>query len=102
MEKSCPLELVYTDDTLMLREDHMGMEENQEKIRKTNLHCEAGFTGIGQVVEKSVIDLFGVIQNDNQVISDIHFLGTLKNFNVPLIKNSWKNSKVDYLKLPVP
>ena len=60
-------------------------DENMDITLRTNLYSEASFISVDQVVEKSVIDLFGAIQNDNQVISDIHFLGALKNFNLPLI-----------------
>jgi hypothetical protein len=103
--KLCPLQLVELEDGLNLwarEDDYRASDENLSLTRKTMLHSESSFTDVNQMVEKSVIDLFGVIKSDNQVISDIHFLGALKNFNVPLIKNSWKHSKIDYLELPVP
>ena len=66
------------------------------------IYYETSFTDLAQTVEKSEIDLFGVFQNDNQIISDIHFIGALRNFNAVLIPNSWKSSKIDFLKLPAP
>ena len=54
------------------------------------------------MVEKSVIDLFGIIKNGDKVISDIHFIGSLHQFNTPLIKNAWNNSNDDHLMLPNP
>ena len=67
-----------------------------------NIFTETSFTDLAQTVEKAEIDLFGVFQNDNQIISDIHFIGALRNFNATLIPNTWKNSKINALKLPVP
>ena len=65
-----------------------------------DLYSETAFTDVGQNVEKSVIDFFGVFQNSNQVISDITFIGSLRAFNVPLIKDSWSNCETDFLELP--
>lgn len=56
-------------------------------MKKKNLFSENSFSDVSQNVEKSVIDFFGVFQNGNQVISDITFIGALRAFNVPLIKD---------------
>ena len=66
------------------------------------LYTESSFTQIDQNVEKSVIDLFGAIQEKDSVSSDLHFMGALHNFNLPLIKNSWLKTEDDLLKLPAP
>ena len=55
-----------------------------------------------QNVEKAVIDYFGTFKNGNQVISDIAFIGALRAYNVPLIKDAWSFSDEDFLKLPSP
>ena len=69
-------------------------------MEQKNLFSETKFSNINQNVEKSVIDLFGVFRNENQVVSDITFIGSLREFNIPLIKDSWVNSDKDFLKLP--
>ena len=69
---------------------------------QTAKYSEASFTHVDQIVEKAEIDMFGVFQNDNQVVSDICFMGSLRNFNVPLVQDTWKFSNTDHLKLPVP
>lgn len=71
---------------------------NEEK----GLYTETSFTSIAQNVEKSVIDLFGVLPERDSVSSDLHFMGPLHNFNMPLIKNSWLKTQDDLLKLPEP
>ena len=75
-------------------------EDGPKQAPAGTIYSEANFENVEQLVEKSVIDLFGVIDNNDKVISDIHFIGSLNHFNVPLIKNSWKHQHVDFLKLP--
>ena len=77
-------------------------DEDTSVMVKNNLYSEGSFTDASQNVEKSVIDYFGVFKNGNQVISDIIFIGALRQFNVPLIKDSWGYLDHDYLKLPMP
>ena len=80
----------------------MTSDEDQSTMKKKDLYSESCFTDVNQNVEKSVIDYFGVFRNGNQVISDIAFIGALRAFNVPLIKDSWSYSDEDFLKLPEP
>jgi len=71
-------------------------------MKRRNLFSESSFMDVHQNVEKSVIDYFGVFKNGNQVISDITFIGALRAFNAPLIKDCWSFSNIDFLKLPFP
>ena len=80
----------------------MTSDEDQSSMKMKDLYSESSFTDVSQNVEKSVIDYFGVFRNGNQVISDIAFIGALRAFNVPLIKDSWSYSDEDFLKLPAP
>ena len=52
------------------------------------------------MVEKSEIDMLGSFQNDNQVVSDIHFVGALRSYNVPLVRSANLKTSIDFLKLP--
>ena len=72
-------------------------DENLVEMNQKNLFSETAFTSVDQTVEKSEIDFFGVFKNSNQIISDIVFIGALREFNVPLIKDSWFSSTKDFL-----
>ena len=67
----------------------MASDEDVTQMAQKNVFSESSFTRPDQNVEKSVIDYFGVFRNGNQVISDINFIGALRTFNVPLIRDSW-------------
>ena len=88
--------------TLSRSDPFMTSDEDQSTMKMKDLYCESCFTDVNQNVEKSVIDYFGVFRNGNQTISDIAFIGALRAFNVPLIKDSWCYSDEDFLKLPPP
>ena len=66
--KLCPIQLVENEEGLKLRarsENYQTTDENQDLVQISQLHSESSFTDVNQKVEKSVIDLFGVIQNEN-------------------------------------
>ena len=106
------LKISQHDGSLMLKaRDHQHVcrktspevvEVNSQKIPepKRLLFNECNFDNVDQLVEKTNIDMFGMLRQDKQVISDIHFIGPLHGFNYLLIKDSWLYKSVDFLKLP--
>ena len=100
-----PLQLISNEDYMMAlsrSEPYMNSDEDVAAMRRGNLFSEGSFTNVSQNVEKSVIDYFGCFKNGNQVISDITFIGALRAFNAPLIKDFWFQTNENFLKLPSP
>ena len=56
------------------------------------LFSEVDFTSVKQPVEKSEIDLYGTFFEHDRVKGDLHFVGSMKHLNLPMIKNSWLNN----------
>ena len=67
------------------------------------LYSETTYPDEHAQVEKCEIDLFGDPFKHEKIKADLYFVGSLKNFNLPLIKNSWLDAHdQDLLKLPTP
>ena len=67
-----------------LRYDDNRMLRNDVKIQS-----EVSFNQVSQQVEKNEIDIFKTLLDKQTSKVDIHFIGTLHKFNLPIIENSW-------------
>ena len=90
------------EDNLYIRnQDKDNVIVDEANRSQSYLYNESNFTQIEQPVEKTEIDHYGKFFEHDRVKGDLHFVGELKNFNIPLIKNSWiNNDAIDLLELP--
>ena len=49
------------------------------------LYTETNFTDITQNVEKNEIDMFGGLLDKTHVYLDLYFVGSLYQFNIPIV-----------------
>lgn len=104
----CKLQLFFDEeqDKLFLRkrDGKFLKTDDDDSIRNLKgVYTEVNFTDLNQKVEQSVINLFGISDNESHTnSSDLHFLGPLAHFNLLFIHNSWVHKPEDLLKLPAP
>ena len=67
-----------------------------------NYHSEQSFREVSDLVEKNEIDMYGTLLDHQKTCLDFYFVGSLQNFNLPLIQTTWNDDQTNLLDLPTP